>query len=106
MAKVVRWGGGEFNTSQQMAERRRALDKALQYQNRMPSQYRTLIDAADAFEKGDVTRAQDLYRRQLERYPTQIETLLELSDLLMAYNPLYGRRADEARPYLDKVLAI
>lgn len=106
MSKAIRWGGGEFSTSDQMQARRDALDKALQYQDKMPVNYRTLINAADAFEQGDVTRAQDLYRRQLERYPNQVETLLELSDLLVSYNPLYGRPASEALPYLDRVRAV
>ena len=106
MSKAIRWGGGEFSTSGQMKARRDALDKAMRHQDKMPSNYRTLIDAADAFEKGDVTRAQDLYRRQLERYPNQIETLLELSDLLVAYNPLYGRPAADAIPYLERVLSL
>jgi len=106
LSKAIRWNGGEFNLSQRMKARRDALDKALTYRSKMPSNYRNLIDAADAFEKGDVTRAQDLYRRQLERYPNQVETLLELADLLISYNPLYGRPALEAKPYLERVLAV
>jgi len=106
LAKAVRWGGGEFTLGERMAARRDALDKALEYQDKLPYQYRTLIQAADAFEQGDVNRAQDLYRSQLERYPNQIETLLELADLLVSYNPLYGRPASDALPYIDRVLEL
>ena len=106
LGKAIRWGGGDFSNrvSDRMQARRNAIDHALEHQEKLPFQYRTLIQAADAFEKGDVSKAQDLYKRQLERYPNQIETLLEIADLLVSYNPLYGRPSLDARPYIDRVL--
>ena len=65
-----------------------------------------LIEAADAFEKGDVKHARELYQRRLERDPNDVEALSELADLTYAYNPLVGKSSQEAVPVLNRLLAI
>lgn len=106
LARAVRWGGGDYSTSDLFKARREALDHALAGRSELPERFQMLIEAADAFEKGDVKHARELYQRRLERDPNDVEALSEYADLTYAYNPLVGRSSQEAVPVFERLLAI
>ncbi len=106
LARAVRWGGGDYTTSALFRARREALDHALAGRSELPERFQMLIEAADAFEKGDVNRARELYQRRLERDPNDVEALSEYADLTYAYNPLVGKSSQEAVPVFERLLAI
>lgn len=97
LAKTIRWGGGDYDGAiERTAAQRTALDMALENRASLPRRFRTLIEAADAFQLGDIARAGELYTRRLENDPNDLEALTELGDFQMSYNPLVGRPAQEA----------
>ena len=83
-----------------------ALRRGVALSDRLTERDRRLITAYDAYRRGAADDAERQYRRVLEDYPDDLEAEFQLGDLLFQYNPLRGRPRLEARPMLDKVLAL
>ena len=83
-----------------------AVTRALRLSGRLNERDRRLLVAYAAYRAGAVDDAERQYREILEHYPDDLEAEFQLGDLLFQYNPLRGRPRLEARPLLDKVLAL
>jgi tetratricopeptide (TPR) repeat protein len=105
-ARAIRWGGGSYSTGARIDARRDALDRALENRDQLPDRHQILIRAADAFERGRLEEATELYARRIEQDNNDLEALMEYGDLLYAYNPLFGRSAQDARPILQRVIEL
>ncbi|HET9455079.1 MAG TPA: serine/threonine-protein kinase [Gemmatimonadaceae bacterium] len=83
-----------------------AVERGVLLANRLNERDRRLITAYAAYRRGAADDAERQYRAVLESYPDDLEAEFQLGDLLFQYNPLRGRPRLEARPLLDKVLAL
>jgi hypothetical protein len=83
-----------------------AMERGVALANRLNERDRRLITAYAAYRHGAADDAERQYRAVLESYPDDLEAEFQLGDLLFQYNPLRGRPRLEARPMLDKVLAL
>jgi TolB-like protein len=83
-----------------------AMERGVSLANRLNERDRRLITAYAAYRHGAADDAERQYRAVLESYPDDLEAEFQLGDLLFQYNPLRGRPRLEARPLLDKVLAL
>jgi TolB-like protein len=83
-----------------------AMERGIALANRLNERDRRLITAYAAYRRGAADDAERQYRAVLESYPDDLEAEFQLGDLLFQYNPLRGRSRLEARPMLDKVLAL
>ena len=83
-----------------------AVERGVRLANRLNERDRRLITAYAAYRRGAADDAERQYRAVLESYPDDLEAEFQLGDLLFQYNPLRGRPRLEARPLLDKVLAL
>jgi eukaryotic-like serine/threonine-protein kinase len=83
-----------------------AADRALALAGRLPPRERALLDAYDAFRRGDASEAERRYRLILRDYPDDLEAGFQLASLLFLYNPLRGRPRDDAREAFTRVAAL
>ena len=83
-----------------------AVTRGLARSARLTERDRRLITAYAAYRAGTADDAERQYRAILESFPDDLEAEFQLGDLLYQYNPLRGRPRLEARPMLDKVLAL
>ena len=82
-----------------------AVDRALALAGRLPPRERALLDAYDAFRRGDASEAERHYRLILRDYPDDLEAGFQLASLLFLYNPLRGRPREDAREAFTRVAA-
>ncbi len=83
-----------------------AADRALALAGRLPPRERSLLDAYDAFRRGDASEAERRYRFLLRDHPDDLEAGFQLASLLFLYNPLRGRPRDDAREAFTRVAAL
>ena len=83
-----------------------AVATGLRHSERLGERDRLLIRAYADYRRGAANEAERQYRAILDNYPDDLEAEFQLGDLLFQYNPLRGRPRLEARPLLDKVLAL
>jgi class 3 adenylate cyclase len=65
-----------------------------------------LVLAWRDFLDGRADDAEERYVRILDRWDDDVEALYGLAKVLMFYNPIRGRSREEARPWLDRLLAV
>jgi TolB-like protein len=83
-----------------------ALRRALRHAARLGEHDHRLLEAFAALWEGRADDAEASYRSILEDFPDDLEARVQLGGLLAQYNPLRGRPADEAWPYLARVSAL
>ena len=77
-----------------------ALDKAIQYIDRLPERIQKLVAAKKA--QRDLPKAEALLREVLNKYPEDATAWFELGDLLNHYGWLFGRPLSESREPLER----
>jgi serine/threonine-protein kinase len=82
-----------------------AVTMGLAVRGRLTERDQRLMTAYASFRRGAAGEAERQYRAILEDFPDDLEAEFQLGDVLFQYNPLRGRRRDEARPMHDRVLA-
>jgi tetratricopeptide (TPR) repeat protein len=89
-----------------MGVTRRFATEAAARRDQLPDRERHLLEALDRYLNGDTFEAERLYRKLLEGAPGDVEAAFLLGTLLFFHNPLRGRPQNEARPWLERVVAI
>lgn len=84
----------------------RAAERAAAFGGRLAPHLRMLLRARDALRRGEVARAESLYRRILADRPYDVDALVQLGELLFHYNPLRGRSVREAAAPFGRVLDV
>lgn len=85
---------------------RDAMQRALQYSDRLPERYRQLLDAFDARRRGALAEAESLYVRVLRSHPDESEAWFQLGTLRTAWALQWGRPIGEAREAFERALAL
>jgi tetratricopeptide (TPR) repeat protein len=80
--------------------------RAFQYADRLSLRDRRLLEAFSTFRRGEVERAEGLYRALVATYPDEVEAWLYLGELLFHMNPLRARSQAEAREPFLKLLEL
>jgi len=80
--------------------------QAVGLRGRLSGHDRLLVDAQAAWLAGDATRAEALYAEVVDRYPDDVEAWFLLGDVLVHHNPYRGRSIAEARPALERAIAL
>jgi TolB-like protein len=80
-----------------------AIERALELSSRLGARDRRLLEAFAHVHAGRANQAEAAYRAILEQYPDDLEASVQLGGVLALYNPLRGRPAAEAFPYLARV---
>lgn len=83
-----------------------AAEQAVRHRQRLSAREQQLLEAFRAFVRGDAVRAEQMYRALLSRYPDDVEVHYQLSEVLFHYNWARGRSVMEARPELERTLAL
>jgi DNA-binding SARP family transcriptional activator/TolB-like protein len=83
-----------------------AIRAAQRHAERLPARERGLVDAWAAFLEGDADRAERAYEALVALAPHDPEAWAGLGEVLVHYNPLRGRPANEAREPLRRAVAI
>ena len=83
-----------------------AVQRALQYGDRLPERYRQLLNAFDARRRGAVAKAESLYVSVLRSHPDDGEAWFQLGTLRTAQGLQWGRPIDEAREAFEHALAL
>jgi tetratricopeptide (TPR) repeat protein len=81
-----------------------AIEKALQFSDRLAPRERTFLDASLAFRRGDADEGETLYRSYLGRYPDDVQAWFDLGEILYHLNILRGRPPTESREAFGRVL--
>jgi tetratricopeptide (TPR) repeat protein len=77
-----------------------ALDKAIQFSDRLPERMQKLVMAKKAWQ--NLPKAEALYREVLAKYPEDATAWFELGDLLNHYGWLFGRPLSDSREPLER----
>jgi tetratricopeptide (TPR) repeat protein len=85
---------------------REASEEALNHVERLPGRQRRLLEAFQAFLRGDANQAEELYRSILHRHPDDLESWYLLGETLFHYNRRRGRSTAEAREAFERVLEL
>ncbi len=80
--------------------------RAVRYDGRLARRQRLLVEAFDAWMRGDADRAESRYRQVIASAPDDVEGWYELGEVLFHCNPLRGRPAAEAREAFERTLAL
>ncbi len=81
-----------------------AADRAIEYADKLSERDRRVLDAMQAERTGDAAAAEALYRAILEVYPDDVESWLQLGEVLFHYTPLRGRSPTESRRAWEQVI--
>lgn len=83
-----------------------AVQRALQYSDRLPKRYRQLLNAFDARRRGAVAKAESLYLGVLRSHPDDAEAWFQLGTLRTPQALQWGRPVDDARIAFERALAL
>jgi tetratricopeptide (TPR) repeat protein len=83
-----------------------AADLAIRFGDRLSEHDLALTEAYLVLRRGRIDEAERRYQRILDEYPEDAEGWLQLAEVLYHSNPLRGRSVTEARPALERVLAL
>ena len=81
-------------------------EKAAQHVDRLPERDRRMLEVYLTRMRGDNLGASRGYQSLLSVYPDEMEAWLDLSEVQFHTYPLYGRSVIEARPALERILAL
>jgi class 3 adenylate cyclase/tetratricopeptide (TPR) repeat protein len=81
-----------------------AIEKAVQFSDRLAPRERSFLDASLAFRRGDVDEGERLYRSYLGHYPDDVQAWFDLGEILYHLNVLRGRPSTESREAFGRVL--
>ena len=85
---------------------REAASHANEHRDRLAPRDRLLLDAQRAWLAGSASQAESLYQAIVANFPEDMEAWFLLGDLQIHSNPLRGRSITEARPALERALAL
>ncbi|HEY0997020.1 MAG TPA: BTAD domain-containing putative transcriptional regulator [Gemmatimonadaceae bacterium] len=80
--------------------------RAVRHERRLARRQRLLVEAFDAWMRGDADGAEWRYRQVVASWPDDVEAWYELGEVLFHGNPLRGRPAGEAREAFERTLAL
>lgn len=83
-----------------------ATDLAIRYSDRLNDRERRLISAYAAWRDGRSAIAEQTYRSILEDYPDDADAWFGLGEALFHNNPLRGRSVVDAKPALERAVAL
>jgi DNA-binding SARP family transcriptional activator len=83
-----------------------AAELAVRYSDRLSEHDRRLVEAYLVQRRGRVDEAERRYREIVADFPEDAEAWFQLGEVLFRANPLRGRSAQEARPALERVIAL
>jgi DNA-binding SARP family transcriptional activator/tetratricopeptide (TPR) repeat protein len=83
---------------------RSAMDQAVRYSQRLSGESRALLEAADAWRRGDGDEAQRRYTAILASDPSNVEAWFQLGEILYHYGPVRGLPATDARQPFERAL--
>src|SRR5512146_2796620 len=83
-----------------------ATDLSIRYSDRLADRERRLISAYAAWRDGRSTVAEQTYRSILDDYPDDVDAWFGLGEALFHNNPLRGRSVVDARPALERAIAL
>ena len=83
-----------------------ATEFAIRYSDRLADRERRLISAYAAWREGRSTVAEQTYRSILDDYPDDVDAWFGLGETLFHNNPLRGRSVVDARPALERAIAL
>lgn len=80
--------------------------RAVHHERRLARRQRLLVEAFDAWMRGDADNAEWRYRQVVASSPDDVEAWYELGEVLFHCNPLRGRPAAESRAAFERTLAL
>ena len=83
---------------------RQAAARAEQQAARLPTEDRLLVQAWNAYLRGDALQAERMYRSALAQHPDETDAWFYLGETLFHWMPMLGRSAGESRPMWERVL--
>lgn len=83
-----------------------ATELAIRFSDRLADRERRLISAYAAWREGRSTVAEQTYRSILDDYPDDVDAWFGLGEAQFHNNPLRGRSVVDARPALERAIAL
>ena len=81
-------------------------DKAFAYRGRLSEREKSLITALHTRRYGNSDEAERLYRTHLQRWPDEVEAMVQLGEILFHDGPRRARSMSEAIPVYEKALTL
>jgi tetratricopeptide (TPR) repeat protein len=79
---------------------------AARFSDRLSERDRALVEAYLVQRQGRIDEAERRYQRIVADYPEDAEAWFQLAEVFFHFNPLRGRSSTEARPALERVVAL
>jgi len=81
-----------------------AREKVMRYRDQLPENMRRILDAYDAWLRGDAEEGLRLLRANLSQRPDDLESRCMLGEILFHYGRVQGLWLDEVRAHFEKIL--